>query len=109
ASDVVALPYRDGASFRRGSLMAAIQQGCPIITTKPTVPIPEFTPDNMLLITPEKPNTLAAAIQSLQKSAEKRTQLSEAITALHPHFDWARIVDETLTFFESVIAEKATI
>ncbi|MEL6403930.1 MAG: glycosyltransferase [Chloroflexota bacterium] len=106
ASDVVALPYRDGASFRRGSLMAAIQQGCPIITTKPTVPIPEFTPDNMLLITPEKPNTLAAAIQSLQKSPEKCKQLSEAITALHPHFDWERIVDETLAFFESVIAEK---
>lgn len=109
ACDIVALPYRDGASFRRGSLMAAIQQGCSIITTKPTVSIPEFTSDTMLLITPEKPNTLAAAMQVLQKSPEKRVQLGEAIIELHRHFDWERIVEETLAFFASVVAEKATV
>ncbi|MCA9970558.1 MAG: glycosyltransferase family 4 protein, partial [Anaerolineales bacterium] len=35
AADVMVMPYRDGVSLRRGTLMAALAHGRPLITTQP--------------------------------------------------------------------------
>ena len=52
ASDLVVLPYRDGASFRRGTLMAAIRHGCATVTTIPRVSIPDFAHGHNLWLLP---------------------------------------------------------
>ncbi len=52
ASDLCLLPYQDGASYRRGSFMAALEHGMPIVTTTPEVPYPDLVDGETLLLAP---------------------------------------------------------
>ena len=105
-ADILTLPFRDGASFRRGSLMAAIEQGRPIITTQPALDIPEFNSNSMMLVPADNPAELAQAITTLMQSSEKRQQLQANVKDLRKHFDWNTIAQETLMFFEQVIGDN---
>jgi glycosyltransferase involved in cell wall biosynthesis len=103
ACDVVALPFNDGASFRRGSLMAAIQYGCAIVSTIPTVKIPEFIHrENMILVPPNAPLELVDALHEIYDSHNLRQTLQRGATDLAKHFDWESIAKKTIMFFESV-------
>jgi glycosyltransferase involved in cell wall biosynthesis len=103
ASDAVALPYWEGASYRRGSLMAAIHHGCAIITTMPQVPIPTFVDEeNMLLVRPGE--SLADAIRRLIAQPELREQLRKGALELSRHFDWSQIARDCVSFFQKVIS-----
>ena len=46
------LPFEDGASYRRSSLIAAIHQGCAILTTEPAHEIETFAHGRNLLARP---------------------------------------------------------
>lgn len=107
SADIVTLPFRDGASFRRGSLMAAIEQACPIITTQPALSIPEFNNDNMMLIKPDNPAKLADTINQLRQSPEKCEQLRQSMVSLRQYFDWDTIAKDTLAFFEQAIGDNS--
>ncbi len=103
ASDVVALPFLDGASYRRGSLMAAIQYGCAIISTTPTIKIPAFkNGENILLVPPSDKNALTAALEEVRQSPDLRLLLQLGASELSKQFDWSKITQETLDFFAQV-------
>jgi len=103
ASDVVALPFTDGASYRRGSLMAAIQYGCAIISTTPTVEIPAFkNGENIFLVPPNDKSALTAALDEVRQSPDLRLRLQLGASELSRQFDWSKITAETLSFFEQV-------
>ncbi|MEZ4667501.1 MAG: glycosyltransferase family 4 protein [Anaerolineae bacterium] len=107
ASDVVALPFNDGASFRRGSLMAAVQYGCAIVSTTPTVEIPEFIHgENMLLVPANASLELVDALHEIYDSDDLRQTLQRGATALAKHFDWKSIAEKTINFFDSVYRAK---
>jgi glycosyltransferase involved in cell wall biosynthesis len=99
-SSVVALPFLDGASFRRGTLMAAIHHSCAIVTTTPQVPIPEFVDgENMTLVPPNDSDELAQGILGTAGSSRLKT----GALVLRDKFDWNNIARDTVAFFERVI------
>ena len=96
ASDVCVLPYRDGASFRRGSFMAALAHGLPIVSTQPQVDVPELRHgENILLVPPDAPVALAEAIARLAGDAKLRRRLGEGAARLAQDFTWERIAEKT--------------
>jgi glycosyltransferase involved in cell wall biosynthesis len=101
-----ALPYRDGASFRRGTLMAALAHGCAIVTTHPRVALPEVRDgDNMLLVPPDDPLALADAIARVLSDASLRVRLQAGAAQLSKLFGWGNIAAETVKAFETVIRD----
>lgn len=100
ASDATALPFRDGASYRRGSLMAALHYGCAIITTTPAVEVAAFEHGhNMLLVPLDDASALEAALEQLYQSPELRSTLRQGAAQLARQFEWPTIAAETAAFF----------
>ncbi len=107
ASDVVVLPFLDGASYRRGSLMAAIHYGCTIVTTNPQANIPTFKhEENMLLVAPNDTATLTSALHQLLNSPEIRAHLQAGSAKLAANFDWSNIAADTIEFFQRIIGAR---
>lgn len=105
ASDVVALPFLDGASYRRGSLMAAIHYGCTIVTTQPQTPIPTFiNGGNMRLAAPDDSGALTDALKEIYQSPALREQLRQGAAELAHEFDWSQIAKAYTSFFQQVIS-----
>jgi len=97
SADAVVLPYRDGISFRRGSLHAALAHGCPIISTTPTVPLPELVEgENILLVPPDDPAAVAQAAQRLSNDPELKQRIGQGAAALARQFTWTRIAERTV-------------
>lgn len=113
AADVVVLPFRDGASFRRGSLMAAIHHGCAIITTEPKVYVPDFIDEeNMLLVAPEMLDPevppfvhVTPQILRLYRDSALRERLRLGARELAGTFDWDAIVRAYINVCERVLKQ----
>ncbi len=105
ASDLIVMPYRDGASLRRGTLMAALAHGRPVITTHPSPEIAEFRHgENLWLVPPDDAATLVQAITALSTDSDTRLQLSRGAVALGQQFSWASIAAQTADYFRELVA-----
>lgn len=104
AVDIVALPYLDGASYRRGSLMAAINYGCAIVTTQPMVKHETFIHgENIWLIERQSAPAIRDAITHLIQNPQTVNQLRDGAGMLRRRFDWDVIARDTLALFEDVL------
>ena len=107
AGDLVALPFLDGASFRRGSLMAAIHHGCAVLTTSPQVDVPEFVHGKNLWLAPAgDDDALRSALAHLAAAPDTRARLRAGARRLAHRFDWDAIVDSTIAFFGRVLERQ---
>jgi glycosyltransferase involved in cell wall biosynthesis len=105
ASDICVLPYRDGASFRRGSFMAALAHGLPIVSTRPRVDVPELRHgENILIVPPDAPVALAEAVARLAESPDMRRRLGEGTARLAQSFTWEKIAEKTEALYEEILS-----
>ncbi len=102
SADIAVLPYSDGASFRRGSLLAALEHGLPVVSTRPvgTMDDGRWTTDggpglvdgeNVMLVAPGNADALAKAVRQLMDDSELRAKLSVGAQDLARSFSWERI------------------
>jgi glycosyltransferase involved in cell wall biosynthesis len=109
ASDICVLPYRDGASFRRGSFMAALAHGLPIVSTRPRVDVPELRHrENILLVPPDAPVALAEAIARLAEDASLRHHLGKGAVRLAKDFTWEKIAEKTKALYEEILRRDSS-
>ncbi len=107
AVDLMVLPYRDGASLRRGTLMAALAHGRALLTTHPTAPTPELVHgQNAWFVPSDDPTALAQAIQHLLADAGLRAQLGQEATAVADQFTWDKIATQTAIFFQQLHGQE---
>jgi glycosyltransferase involved in cell wall biosynthesis len=114
ASDICVLPYRDGASYRRGTLMAALAHAMPIVTTRASsnqkadrVALPALRDEhNCLLVAPDNPHMLAEAIQRAVGSPSLRARISGGAGELARHFTWDRIAQQHWELYDQLCRAK---
>ena len=121
ACDVLALPFRDGASLRRGTLMAGLAHGLPIVSTHrktpPSNPLPGaergagLAPplqlrdgEELLLVPSDDPPALARAIARLADEPALRSRLAHNARAASAGIAWPEIARRTVAVYEAVFA-----
>jgi len=106
AADTCVLPYRDGASYRRGSFMAALAHGLPIISTHPRIQIETLKDgENILLVPADDPVAIADAVERLASAPELRARLSQGALELAQAFTWDSIAAKTARVYAELIGE----
>lgn len=104
AADIMVMPYRDGVSLRRGTLMAVLAHGRPLITTYPADDVPELVEgENMWLIPAGDPSALAEAVELLMGDPALRSRLGHGARELARGFRWDAIATQTATFYEELV------
>jgi glycosyltransferase involved in cell wall biosynthesis len=104
AADMMVMPYRDGVSLRRGTLMAALAHKRPLLSTLPQMPTPELIHgENCWLVPADDAPALTQAIQTLWAAPDLRVRLGQGATAVADLFTWDKIATQTLDFFQEIV------
>ncbi|HFC12562.1 MAG TPA: glycosyltransferase [Anaerolineae bacterium] len=103
SAEMIVLPYHDGVSLRRGTLMAALAHGCPIITTPPRMAEVGLDDQYFVLVPPADSVKLAEAIVALARDEEKRQALGLGSAEFSQQFQWSKIAAQTIQFYQSLL------
>jgi glycosyltransferase involved in cell wall biosynthesis len=99
-ADIAVLPFNYGASTKRTTMLAALACGCPVITTGDPS-LPEFFRDgeNIMLVPPREPVSLARAIMRMGNDPDLRGRIKRGTGELSRHFSWDSIADRHLEIY----------
>ncbi len=100
ACDLMVMPYRDGVSLRRGTLMAILAHGRPLVTSPPEGSgAPLVHGQNVWLTPVDDPLALRDAILRVAGDDSLRQCLSAGAREVSGQFRWDRIAAETASFY----------
>jgi glycosyltransferase involved in cell wall biosynthesis len=110
AADCAVLPYREGASLRHGSLMAALAHGLPIVSTTlsgiPAEALKQFPMledgESALLVAPDQPSRMAEAVIRLMTGNALRSHLAAKAAVLSRQFEWETIAQGHLLAYRGL-------
>jgi glycosyltransferase involved in cell wall biosynthesis len=105
------MPYRDGASYRHGTLMAALAHGMPIVTTVASRQSPVASStlpqlcngENCLMVEPNNPRALADAIHRAVVLPELRNRIGAGARELAQYFTWDKIAQKHLALYQQLL------
>jgi glycosyltransferase involved in cell wall biosynthesis len=97
AADLAVLPYTDGASLRRSSLIVALAHGLPVLSTGDQAPLP-----GVEVMGGSDPDRLAAALARFCHHPERLASLSRDARRALPDRSWASIAGRTLDVLDAV-------
>jgi len=100
------MPYTDGASLRRGTLMAGLVHGCAIVTTTPQSPLPELVDGRDLLYVPsDDPKTTAQTVARLADDSALTVTLRTNALACSRLFAWPTIAEQHCRLYAEEVGD----
>lgn len=103
ATDMMVMPYRDGASLRRGTLMAALAHGRPLISTWPIGATPFLEHgENIWFVPIDDPEAIVTAVASIKNNATIHETLAVGAAKVAQNFTWDTIAEKTAVFLGSL-------
>jgi glycosyltransferase involved in cell wall biosynthesis len=92
-ADCAVLPFVDGISVKRTSLIACLTQGVPVISTEPQYrEVSDFVHGvNVWLVPPKNPSALVQAMTKLFQDSDLRARLALGAWDLARYFSWDAI------------------
>ena len=104
ACDFAALLFRDGASFRRGSILAAMAHGLPVLSCRSGAPAEGLEHGENILL-PEAGDVpgLAQNMVELCNDPALRRRLHRASLATAEQFAWPLIAERTVALYRRIL------
>ncbi len=101
----VILPYGDGATFRRGTLVAALRLGLPVVSTRGPDTPSELVDERSILFAADE-GGIADLLLRLRSESDLRDRLSSGAAALGERFDWRDIACRHMVLYEKLAAHR---
>lgn len=104
ASDMCVLPFRDGASLRRSSLLAALTHAVPVVTTHPLKPEPLLVDgENVAMVRRDDPAALGGAILRIWADATGRERLARGASEVSSRFTWQAVATLHAKLYDALL------
>lgn len=107
SAGAVYLPFPDGASLRRASLIAALLNGSPVVTTRGDA-TPNDLADGEQVIYAASPEAALKAIRTITSNPEVSERLSREAAAYAQRFSWTEIARRHVALYHSVLDGSLT-